>query len=320
MLPPLTVLLDMPPSTRWEGLRPQASHARALVESYARDLGGVERLGPLLEEYAEAFVSSEHREELAAVAALLGLPLQGVLLANLYYDALKAALMGCTAFAVDTPVGPLHARNLDWWTEGRLLATATQRVELRGGRARSPVTIVGWPGFVGALSGVAHGRFAVTLNAVLSEDPPGLAEPMTLLLREVLETARSFDEAVERLTRTPVASDSLLLVTGVRPGERVVVERAPSRAAQRRCEQGPLIVTNSYRALSGEAGAASALARTACTRFQRASALLQARPPGSAEDCFAVLEDPAVRMEITVQHMVLCAATGAVQVRLPAGD
>ncbi len=37
------------------------------------------------------------------IASRANLPLDDVVCGNLYYDALKAILIGCTAFAVDTP-------------------------------------------------------------------------------------------------------------------------------------------------------------------------------------------------------------------------
>lgn len=68
--------------------------------------------------------NSGSRGDFASTRSLFGwvelrakVPLDEVVCGNLYYDALKAVLVGCTAFAVDTPTGPLHARNLDWWTE-----------------------------------------------------------------------------------------------------------------------------------------------------------------------------------------------------------
>ena len=66
---------------------------------------------------------------------------------------------------------------------------------------------------MGAFSGVAPGRFAITLNAVASEDPFELAPPMTFLARTVLQSCRTFNEAVETLETTRVASDSILMVT-----------------------------------------------------------------------------------------------------------
>ena len=135
-----------------------------------RDLGGLGTFGSAITSYAQAFVSAEHREEMAAVARLVGRPEQEVLLGNLYYEAFRQ-LIGCSAFACDTPEGPIHARNLDWWTEDQMLARLTCVFRVRGAPAGS-YEMVGWPGFIGALSGLAPGRFAVTLNAVISSERP----------------------------------------------------------------------------------------------------------------------------------------------------
>jgi len=255
--------------------------------------------------------------EIDSVAAIIDrTPLQ-VLAANLYYDALKPVLMGCTAVAIDTPTGPMHARNLDWWTEERILATSTQIVEFEDGPL-GPVKAISWPGFIGVLSGVAPGRFAVTLNAVLSDDPPGLAQPITFLLRNVLQTARTFHEAIQVLRDTPVASDSLLLVTGIRGGEMAVIERSPQRSAVRSAVDGILVVTNDYRALSASAAQhTTELGRTACSRFDSASELARRLRPRTVSECLPILQNHSVKMSITVQHMVLQASTGELVVKLP---
>jgi acid ceramidase len=317
MLGTLRIDLDAPADQRWSGLAAHAAAARALVASYTRDLGGLERwAGPLLA-YRAACLDAEVQHELAGVARAIGASDVEVLASNLYYDALKVAL-GCTAFAAEGPAGPLLARNLDWWSDDHLLARTTLIVEaVRGGQV--VYRTVGWPGFVGCLSGVAPGRFAVTLNAVLSSDPPALAAPVVLVLRDALATAPSFVAAVERLAAAPIASDCLLLVTGTRPGEAIVIERTPTRAALRHAGGGPLVVTNDYRALTTGAAAVTALAETSCGRHDRAAARAAAEDPREPDACFAILADPAVRMNMTVQHMVLDAVTGAVHLRAPAG-
>jgi hypothetical protein len=317
-VPQIDIDLSLPPARRWQPFTAFLSQARALLDLYRHDLESVEPLQEHLLRYREAYLPAEYAAELSAVAELLGVSEGAVWVGNLYYDLLKVVL-GCTAFAVDTERGPLHARNLDWWTEKGLLASTTLVANVRGAAA-GPFQLVSWPGFTSALSGVAPGRFAITLNAVLSDDPPAFTLPITYLIRSVFETAASFDEAVERLASTEIASDGLLLVTGTQPGEMVVIERAPSRAAFRYPANGFLAVTNDYLALPTKltaVGAEQVLRRTSCSRFDRASLLLGQQLPGDAAACFDILTDSAVRMEITVQHMVMSAAQGLLEVRLP---
>jgi acid ceramidase len=97
--------------------------------------------------------------------------------------------------------------------------------------------------------GVAPGRFAITLNAVLSDDPALLAEPIAFLIQHVLNSASDFTTAVTWLTETRIASDCLLLVTGINAGEMVVIERTLTRVAIRRAVNGIIAVTNDYRLL-----------------------------------------------------------------------
>lgn len=178
-------------------------------------------------------------------------------------------------------------------------------------------SLVGWPGFIGCFSGVAPGRFAVTLNAVLSDDAPQVAEPVVFLLRRALDEAADWKAALRLLRDTPIASDCLLLLTGVRAGELVVIERTPTRAAVREASGGFVHVTNDYRALRSGPDLAGPLGGTSCARANRLAALLQEGRVKDVDSAFLALADARVKMDLTVQHMVLHAGTGTVEVRLP---
>jgi hypothetical protein len=322
-VPQFDVDLKAPPERRWDALAAWRDVGRKLLAFYVRDIGGLDKFAPLLRDYRDAFVDAEYVAEMRGIAGAFDAPEEEVVLANLYYDAIKVVLgggIGCTAFAVDTDAGPLHARNLDWTTgEGRL-ASETMIFNFWRGGGEPLYSTVGWPGFAGCLSGIAMGRFAVTLNAVLSDDPLDLAPPITFILRRALERCKTFDEAVTMLCDARVASDSLLLVSGTNAGQMAVIERAPTRAAVRLPDAGAVFVTNDYRALPAtarETTIQSALARTACGRYDRAQELVRYTPPRDPEACLRVLADPGVKMGITVQHMVLSAATGGIHVALP---
>ncbi len=305
-IPRLLVDLAEPPATRWRGLFAHIDRARELIDSYLEDLGEYELLGLLLAQYRHSHVPASVGAEIDAVAQLLGKPATDVLLANLYYDAFRA-IMGCTAFAVETPNGPLHARNLDWWTERNILSTHTVITDFVGAPA-GPFSTVGWPGFVGAFSGVAKGRFAITMNAVISNEKPALAPSIALTIRDVFETAQTFDCAVQML-QAPIAADCLLLVTGA-GGERVVIERTSTRAALRYPQNGPLVVTNDYRVLDAAGESTSELHATACDRFDRARLLACQNLPADAAACLEILQDERIQMGITVQQMVFDPTTG----------
>lgn len=307
----MNVDLAVAPPVRWKLDPDRANEARQLLELYQRDLG---LPASLVASIARPHLRADYWAEMEGLAARAGVAADAVVAGNLYYDALKAVL-GCTAFAVDTPDGPLHARNLDWWTENEMLRRYTMVTRFAGAPA-GEFTTVGWPGLVGVFSGIAPGRFAVTLNAVSSDERLEPACPIVFLLRQILEEAPDFTSALNALRTTTVASDSLLLLTGVRPGEMAVIERTPLRAEIRFAENGRIFVTNGYRALrTGVRDSGSRLEATACGRHERIAALVETAPPSGAESCFACLDDDSVRMEITVQQMVFQASTGMCQVR-----
>jgi acid ceramidase len=161
----------------------------------------------------------------------------------------------------------------------------------------------------------------VTLNAVLSAEPAQPATPIVLLLRTVLEETDSFDEAAAILSNALLPCDCLLLLTGTRPGEMVVIERTPTRHAARSALGGFIRVTNDYQRLNVDTGdATSELLATSCGRFQRVQSLLSDEAPRSPESCFDYLSDPRAQLQMTVQQMVFRAATGEYWLRFPASS
>jgi hypothetical protein len=319
----MTVELDVnllnPPNKRWQLPDTLRDQARQLLKMYLCDLGDIQQFTGIVDSYSREFISPEYLEEMQSLADQSGKPLAEVIIANLYYDVLKLSF-GCTAFAVDTPNGPLHARNLDWWTEENLLSEYTLVTWFNNGPT-GPFATIGWPGFVGAFSGIAPGRFAVTLNAVLSNEPFALAKPITLLLRSVLESCRNFKDAVEVLTSERIASDCLLLITGPNEGQMVVVERTPQKAMIREAEKGLVIVTNDYLLIDSDMTETMApIQETSCTRYECVMECLSKQLPYTEKDCLDILSNPSVLMGITVQQMVMSARSGLLHVELPELD
>ncbi|SRR5258708_2510564 len=320
MFQELTVDLQRPPGARWCLTSAQLEQARELLTFYKADLGLHPDTIEFLMLATKDLIGDEYWAEIESLARDASVSTSDVALCNFYYDALKVVLgrgFGCSAFAIDAPDGILHARNLDWWTENLTLARYTAICHFVGGPA-GDFTTIGWPGFIGAFSGIAPGRFAVTLNAVLSLDPAQLATPVVLLLRTALEEARSFDEARALLSESPIPCDCLLLLTGTTPGQLMVIERTPSRHAIRVPEAGYICATNGYQKLDAGMGSTpSGLLGTWCQRFQRVEALINSQRPRNSEDCLRYLSDPQVQMHMTVQQMVFRAATGEHWIKFP---
>lgn len=309
----LTINLDLPPLSRWDFLQYYQNEIDVLIGYYLKDLGDVSFFQNAIDYYKSTFIKKDYLQEIQSIGAFSQFSENEILLTNLYYDALKF-VFGCTAFAVTNGSSNLHARNLDWWTENDALKKHTKIFHFtRNGETL--YSAVSWIGFVGVLSGFKPGKFSVTLNAVSSTESPNLAPPVTLLIRDVLENANSFEEAKGMLSKTEIASDCLLMLVGTQADEMVVIERTPRKYALRYPQNGYLIVTNNYREFANTVKTDDVLQQSSCGRFDRTNELLSIKTPDTAKTCLEILSDNNVKMGITVQQMVFDLANSAITIQ-----
>lgn len=294
--------LDLPPLRRWEFLKEHVTEIRELLQYYLNDLQGADSVLSEISNYKYQIIPAQYLEEIEFIASISGFSPDQVLIANLYYDVLKFYL-GCTAFAIENNGVILHSRNLDWHTENNLLGKHSTIFDFQR-KGKTIFKTVGWPGFIGALSGIRSGAFSLTLNAVSSNDQPEIALPVSFLLRDILDSAESFQEAKIRLENTTIASDCLILLSGVQPNQMAVIERTPKRSSTRTAENSFIIVTNDYKQLENNLNGESLLQSTSCGRYNKTELLINTRFPKNSEDCLEILKNKEVMMGITVQQMV----------------
>ncbi|MFN4088982.1 MAG: hypothetical protein ACK4QW_08075 [Alphaproteobacteria bacterium] len=179
--------------------------------------------------------------ETDAVAARIGRP--GAYMLNLSFE------WNCTAAVGADPERPgaRLLRTLDWPLEGLGANMVVARQEGPCGVWLGAT----WPGFVGALTVMAPGRFAVSIN-----QPPAQltrigrfgvpvavdwfltrhkvarsdALPPAHLLRQVCEQASNYREARRLLVETPICIPVFFTVAGVEPEEGCLVERLEDEA------------------------------------------------------------------------------------------
>lgn len=310
----IKINLDLHPSERWKGLKKYKEQINSLFKYYLEDLSGAGIFETYIEMYKTNFIAKSYREEIKSIEEFCDFSENQILITNLYYDALKF-VFGCTAFCVTNTKERLHARNLDWWTENNILGKYTQIFDFEQ-NGKTIYSLVGWPGFVGALSGVKKGVFSITLNAVLSNESPQFAIPITFLIRDVLEKAKTFSEAVKILSETTIASDCLLMVVGANEDENVVIERTPTTFSIRKSLDNSLIVTNEYLSLTDNKLTQDTLQLTAFGRHVRVKELLDKDTPKVTQDYFNVLSDSKVKMDITVQQMLLNPKNGEIHLKI----
>jgi hypothetical protein len=187
-----------------------------------------------------------YRGEIEAVAAMPGV--RGAHGLNLSTE------WACTTATAD---GRL-VRTLDWPIRGLGGAITVARHQSAAGLWFN----VTWPGFIGVLTGMAPGRFAIAYNQPPIRRTTGLwpidwaierirlkrrhAIPATHLIRRVFETAGDFREAFAMLKGTPIAYTGLISIAGAK-GEAAIIERAEHLAF---VHDGPGAIPNQW--LNGE--------------------------------------------------------------------
>lgn len=307
--------LNLPPESRWPVSESSNAALSELSSYFLNDMSMDDEYLLSMGDKLTKGIPEEFLSEIKGMAVNSGVKTERLLAFNLYYDFTKM-ILGCTAFAVEKDASIFHARNLDWLSSNRALSRLTQITEFTNG-PKGTFTTVGWPGSVGALSGLANGRFSVTLNAALSDDS-GISDgiPVAFLIRKVLQYANDFQEAVDWLSLQRIPCDCLLLVCGVNKGEAVVIEKTPTRHALRWMKKNFIAVTNDYIALPiSDHGFAISndLSLTSCHRLDRIQELLNQSAPESANECLNHLSDAGVMMDITEQQMVFNAKLNTVR-------
>lgn len=302
------VNLDLPAGQRWEFLTNYKVEVNALLRCYLNDFEGAHFIFDHIGMYRDMVISTEYQQEINFIASISDFTPDQVLIANLYYDLLKFYL-GCSAFAVKSGETMLHARNLDWWTDNNILSEHSCIFDFQR-NGKTVFKTVGWFGFIGALSGTKPGKFSITLNAVSNNDSAEITLPVTFLLRDVLDRAGSYGDAKKQLAETTIASDCLLLLSGIEAGEMVVIERTPQRSAVRKSTEPHILVTNDYKRLENDLIGESVLQKTSCGRYDRVEELLSKETPRNSDECIQILKDKDVMMGITVQQMVFDNSTG----------
>ncbi len=307
--PEIAIDLLTPVENRFSDVPPEAiASCRKLVDSVTSELS------EKFDVFADAVnlrTQGRFHDEAIALAKLLDVRWQDVMLANISYD-LVLAQFGCSTLVLPTSDGPVIARNMDWWPEA-LLAESSYLLRCKKGDEPAYCN-GGWLGAIGMVTGMSARGFAVILNAASGLEGVDIrGYPVLLHVRRVVEDAEGFDQALEMLSNQHLSAPGLFTLVGSENHQRVVIERTPRRHALRWGETDrPLITTNDYRVLfkeSGEAfGGSGVLYETACGRYE---ALLEEYGGWSAtssvndERLLTSLAHPRVVQEITAQHVLI---------------
>lgn len=238
--------LNVPEADRWaEAIRRDRVVASRVAREALADIPAAHIAGAALRAVYGLF-GGRYEDEIGAWAAALGLSRGRTTLVQCSYELsqLSGRLFGCTAGVVrSSRTGALvHVRSMDWPLQS--IGAATRLVRFH--RGRRGFVAVGIAGFVGVLSGMVPGAYSVTMNWAPPSELPGFDFGPAFLLREVLETCDTYEEAVRDLRNTRLACPVFFVVCGAKDGQACVVERTRKIAEVRRLRSSVLVQANHH--------------------------------------------------------------------------
>jgi hypothetical protein len=254
---PAIPLVDLGTDGPLKLLAAERARAEALIAISRRSYTGLAvRIGDAISKRWLERSANPYRRQILAIGSALGMP--GAALLNMSFE------WTCTSGAAPSPDGSGNRmlRVLDWRLGGLGANLVVAREEAPAGVFYN----VTWPGAVAVLTAMAPGRFSAAINqAPMRQYGWGLlgnwainrasvwrsaALPPTHLLRQIFETARSYDEAKRMMVETPLCLPVLFTLSGVRPEQGCVIERTETAAI---VHDGAGAIANAWRSphLSG---------------------------------------------------------------------
>jgi tetratricopeptide (TPR) repeat protein len=92
-----------------------------------------------------------------------------------------------------------------------------------------PFAHVAWPGLAGCVTGINQERIALFINAAATSDFARIGTPTILMTRQILQHARSLDDAEKIIRQTPVFVSDIIVVADGKTGTARVFEKSPAK-------------------------------------------------------------------------------------------
>ncbi|XP_061584663.1 N-acylethanolamine-hydrolyzing acid amidase-like [Cololabis saira] len=231
--PTVHISLDQDPDVRWKPLL-EVFDAEYLQKAAATIIDATvpkwvhHAIAPVVKSL-ENHIPPPYAGEIRSLTSLFGGNVSDVILLNFAYEASAF----CTSILAQDKYGNVyHGRNLDY-PHAVLRNVTVDVVFLKKGKVAYRGTT--FAGYVGLWTGQSPNKFTVSGDQrgtdrwwnywknVVSLLLKG--SPVSWLVRETLEEAEDFQDAVMRLAKTPIITGVYYIVAGVRAGEGVVITR-----------------------------------------------------------------------------------------------
>jgi predicted choloylglycine hydrolase len=158
------------------------------------------------------------------------------------------AMVGCTSFAVwgdKSEDGDLIlGRNFDFYV-GDAFAK-DKIVAFINPNEGYPFMMVTWPGMIGVCSGMNADGLTVTINAAKSKIPLIAKTPISILTREILQYARTIEEAITIAKKKKVFVSESIMVGSANDNKAVLIEIAPDNLGVFEVSNGNQLICSNH--------------------------------------------------------------------------
>ena len=157
-------------------------------------------------------------------------------------------MVGCTSLAVwneNSEDGSLLiGRNFDFYVGDDF--AKNKLVELVEPEIGIPYLSVTWPGMIGVVSGMNKEGITVTINAGKSKIPMAAKTPISFVTREILQYAKTIDEAIEIAKKRKVFVSESILVGSANDKNAVIIEVSPTQFGVYKVENSSEILCTNH--------------------------------------------------------------------------
>jgi len=164
-------------------------------------------------------------------------------------DWIKKMVFGCTTGIREVDgQGMVHVRTLDWDLKDMGAATRLFRFQTKP----HEFIAIGFPGFLGVLSGMVPGQYSATINWAPPTTTPDFHYGPSFLLRKVLQECTTYEQAVHSLCHRQLSTGVFYTVCGTQSGQACVIERTAEDFRVRPLTNGLEAQSNHYVTRQGQ--------------------------------------------------------------------
>lgn len=236
--PIFQINLDDPPINRWSEVM-KSFKKDFILQTVNHVFSSVlsPESQPLISELAAELlyiIPQPYRDEISGISKALEIPVEKVVMMNVYYDFTaykKSGYKACTSIVAANSNGTVvHGRNLDYHARDDLRELTLQADFVKNGKVQFTATT--YAGYVGVVTGYRPNLFSITGDerneGSLFSNIKSLLEggKFTFFMeREVLTKATSYDEAFKMLTTSPTIAPVYYIIAGTSNNEGAIITK-----------------------------------------------------------------------------------------------